>query len=100
MITDSNQLKPWQFCVALAAGTIGGIGIANSWTSPPTSYGFMGGVMGFLIGFVVVSGIICLGFWFTASVENASKAAVMKQKLIEDEYLRMEARKKLERDDK
>lgn len=100
MLPDANQLKPWQSCVALAAGTISGIGIANSWTSPPTGYGFMGGVMGFLIGFVVGSGIMCVGFWFTASVENANKTEVMKQKLIEDEYLRMEARKKLERDDK
>jgi hypothetical protein len=95
MLNQNGNLKSHHNLIALFIGTICAVFIGSSWSGQGADLWF-GLIVGFVFGYISTIAMIFIGIF----VENALKTDIMRQKLTEDEYYRMEARKKMDREGK
>ncbi len=87
MLNSPSELKKWQEIALLITSTIGlFVGYSNG--------GFKGALVGVVIAFFSIGITFALGNF----LENLTNTHYMKQKMTEDEYYRMEARKRLDKE--
>ena len=92
MLHQTGELKSHHNLIALFIGAITAVIIGISWSSQGADLWF-GLIIGFVFGYIFTIAMILIGI----SIENAIKTNIMRQKITEDEYYRMEARKRVER---